>query len=131
MTGNGLRAAGVWGNGMRGWKVPAGSTAFDEAGIKAKLLLLELPCYVARDGDRIGVSTEARWDPSNHHAEGDLEVLCRVPPLPTSELGDAEFRKTHGTQYAYYAGAMANGIASEEMVIALGKEGILGSFGSA
>ena len=32
--------------------------------------------------------------------------------------------------YPYMAGAMANGIASEELVIALGKRGYLGSFGS-
>ena len=36
-----------------------------------------------------------------------------------------------GVKYAYKTGAMANGIASEELVIALGKAGLLASFGAA
>ena len=48
-----------------------------------------------------------------------------------SLLGDPEFCQSHGTRYAYHAGAMANGIASEELVIALGQQGILASFGAA
>nr|NDJ25211.1 PfaD family polyunsaturated fatty acid/polyketide biosynthesis protein [Nostoc sp. B(2019)] len=40
------------------------------------------------------------------------------------------FLSFHGVKYAYVTGAMAGGIASEEMVIALGKEKILSSFGA-
>jgi len=114
-----------------GWKIPVESVAFDENGIKSKLLDLEQPCYVAREGQRIGVSNEGIWGNPNDPEEGYLETLSVVPPLRMHQLGDADFRKTYGTQYSYYAGAMANGIASEEMVIALGKEGFLGSFGAA
>jgi PfaD family protein len=39
--------------------------------------------------------------------------------------------KAHGVKAAYMAGAMANGIASEELVIALGSAGYLASFGAA
>jgi PfaD family protein len=39
--------------------------------------------------------------------------------------------QTRGTRYPYYAGAMANGISSVDMVIALGRAGLMGSFGSA
>lgn len=46
-------------------------------------------------------------------------------------MGDPEFRRTHGVRFAYAAGSMANGIASEELVIALGQAGILSSFGAA
>ena len=46
-------------------------------------------------------------------------------------LGDPGFKKTYGVRCAFYAGAMANGIASAEMVIALGKAGLMGSFGAA
>jgi len=44
-----------------------------------------------------------------------------APALTTNMLGDPSFCKTYGTRYAYCAGAMANGISTEEMVIALGK----------
>ena len=47
------------------------------------------------------------------------------------DLGDEEFRKTYGVKYAYYAGAMANAIASTHLVITLGKAGILSAFGAA
>ena len=47
------------------------------------------------------------------------------------QLGDRGFRETYGVEYCYYAGAMAMGIASEEMVIALGRAGFMGSFGAA
>lgn len=57
--------------------------------------------------------------------------LAYVPPMPLTSLGDPGFMHTYGTRYAYYAGAMANGISSVEMVVALGIAGLMGSFGSA
>ena len=53
-----------------------------------------------------------------------------LPPMPVSALGDPAFCSTYRVKAAYYAGGMANAIASEEMVIALAKEGLMGSFGS-
>jgi PfaD family protein len=46
-------------------------------------------------------------------------------------LGSAGFKKAFGIRYAYMAGSMANGIASEELVIAMGQQGFLSSFGAA
>jgi len=54
-----------------------------------------------------------------------------VPEVPIEQLGDASFRKDYGVRCAFYAGAMANAISSTDMVIALGKAGLLGSFGAA
>lgn len=45
-------------------------------------------------------------------------------------LGSQEFLHDHGVRYAYVAGAMYKGIASEELVIRLGRAGLLGFFGS-
>jgi len=53
-----------------------------------------------------------------------------IPNLTAEDFGDTEFRKTYGLKYALYGGAMANGIASADMVIALGKAGCMGSYGS-
>ncbi len=52
------------------------------------------------------------------------------PCLPES-LGDASFIADCGLRYAYVAGAMANGIASEDVVIAMGRAGMLSFFGAA
>ena len=54
----------------------------------------------------------------------------QLPNLTAEDFGDAGFRKTYGLKYALYGGAMANGIASSDMAIALGKAGCMGSYGS-
>lgn len=54
-----------------------------------------------------------------------------LPAISPSQFGDDTFCQIYGTKYAFYAGAMANAIASVEMVIALGRNGMMGSFGAA
>lgn len=56
--------------------------------------------------------------------------LFQIPNITAQDLGDAEFKKEYGLKYALYGGAMANGIASSDMVIALGKAGCMGSYGA-
>lgn len=63
--------------------------------------------------------------------ESRFPIAAFVPALPVERLGDASFRADHGIRYAYVAGAMANGIASEELVEAMARAGMLGFFGSA
>ncbi len=46
-------------------------------------------------------------------------------------LGDPSFRRDYGLKYAYVSGAMANGIASCEIVEAMSRAGFLGFFGAA
>ncbi|MFL5327827.1 MAG: PfaD family polyunsaturated fatty acid/polyketide biosynthesis protein [Gemmataceae bacterium] len=60
-----------------------------------------------------------------------LRVLGVVPPVLPERLGDPAFRADHRLRYAYVAGAMANGIASEELVEAMSRAGMLGFFGAA
>jgi PfaD family protein len=96
------------------------AVSFDRAGIKAKLLDLEKPCYVVQIDGKLGIT----------HETGHADPLIALSPLPPYELGDPEFRRFHGVNYAYATGAMAGGIASEDLVIALGKAGILSSFGA-
>ena len=59
-----------------------------------------------------------------------MELLLSVPPILIQQLGDPSFLSFHNVKYAYATGAMAQGIASEELVIALGKARILSSFGA-
>ncbi|TVQ87486.1 MAG: PfaD family polyunsaturated fatty acid/polyketide biosynthesis protein [Deltaproteobacteria bacterium] len=60
-----------------------------------------------------------------------LPLLAWVGPLLPSDLGDPGFRSTYGVRACYVAGAMANGIGSEEVVIAMAKMGLMGFFGAA
>ena len=58
-------------------------------------------------------------------------VAAYLPPLPAERLGDPTFTREHGVRFAYMTGAMANGIGSVELVEAMSKAGMLGSFGAA
>jgi len=60
-----------------------------------------------------------------------LPVAGYVPPIFVRQLGDPTFLADHGIRFPYMTGAMANGIASVELVEAIGQAGILGSFGAA
>ncbi len=50
--------------------------------------------------------------------------------LAPHQLGSAAFREAHGLRWAYVAGAMAGGIASADLVIAMARDGLLGFFGA-
>ncbi|MGQ4647806.1 PfaD family polyunsaturated fatty acid/polyketide biosynthesis protein [Lyngbya aestuarii] len=104
--------------------------SFDDAGIKAKLLNLDQPCYIVRVQGQVGVTNEGHWLQRDNTLMEQVEMLMASPPLPIQQLGDPSFLAFHGVKYAYTTGAMAGGIASEELVIALGKEKILSSFGT-
>ncbi len=113
------------------WQGHAESMAFDEAGIRGKLLSLDQPCYVVRNQNRIGITNEGRMcHPGDDNSESSMEALLLSHPLPIQRLGDPAFLTSYNVKYAYAAGSMANGISGEEMVIALGQEHILGSFGA-
>ncbi len=63
---------------------------------------------------------------------GAFEVAgARLPATPLSALGDESFRRAHGLDVNYVGGAMANGIASVELVCALARAGMLGIYGAA
>lgn len=53
-----------------------------------------------------------------------------INPMLPQQLGNKSFLQDYRVKAAYYAGAMANGINSAEMVIAMAKHGLLSSFGA-
>ncbi|MGJ3246529.1 MAG: PfaD family polyunsaturated fatty acid/polyketide biosynthesis protein [Elainellaceae cyanobacterium] len=57
-------------------------------------------------------------------------VMARIQAIAPQDLGSASFRRDHGIRYSYIAGAMASGIGSTDMVIAMAKAGMLGFFGA-
>jgi trans-AT polyketide synthase, acyltransferase and oxidoreductase domains len=60
-----------------------------------------------------------------------LPLLAWVPALTPDRLGDPSFQRDYGVRLNYVTGAMANGIASEAVVIAMARAGMLGIFGAA
>ncbi|MEA5517174.1 PfaD family polyunsaturated fatty acid/polyketide biosynthesis protein [Nodularia sp. UHCC 0506] len=111
------------------WQGSLNTIAFDGNGIKAKLLNLAKPCYIIKVEDKIGVTNEGESFHSQNGKSGQ-ELLMSVPAMQIQQLGDPNFLDFHNVKYAYTTGAMAHGIASEELVIALGKNKILSSFGA-
>ena len=110
------------------WQGSPRDMAFSIEDIQEKLQQTHLPCYVMKDfKGRIGVSNGGALV-----SEGrGLEVLATVQALPAEKLGDPTFLSDYNLDRAYKTGAMANGIASADLVVAIGKQNMLGSFGAA
>jgi len=106
------------------WKVDTSTIQTQSSAIKAALMDLTNPVYVAKNGTQTGVANSIS-------ASGSEDVLAFAQKLNPEDLGDDAYKKQHGVKYAYHGGAMANGIASVELVVALGKAGFLCSFGAA
>src|SRR5262245_28261176 len=58
-------------------------------------------------------------------------VRAILPPVRPAALGDPQFCSDHGLHFPYVTGAMANGIASADLVEEISRAGMLAFFGSA
>jgi trans-AT polyketide synthase/acyltransferase/oxidoreductase domain-containing protein len=101
----------------------------DVAGVRQALTDLDRPCFIV--ATPAGVGAVSGGTAASGATSAGLPVLGAAPPLPPSRLGSPVFRQAHGVRQAYMAGAMANGIASVELVNALAREGFLASYGAA
>lgn len=128
---NGLHYQNGFPKPLFSWDGPAAAIVYDEADIQALLLDLERTHYVVKNGDRLGLAEGGDLAAAEVLEDGQIECLMPVPVVRPGQLGDPVFMAFHGVDYPLYTGSMANGIASEEMVIALGRANILGSFGAA
>jgi PfaD family protein len=128
-----LRQVPLYSNAFGGQPWQGGAENLFNGAEKVKSLLarLDQPVWAVRKGSEIFLTSQDGFPSAGQSAALSCERLAYLPPLPVDAFGDPAFRQTYGTRFAYYAGAMANGIASAVMVIALGKAGMLGSFGSA
>lgn len=111
------------------WQGDTNSIVFEENAVRSALLDFDSFVMVVASENRIGLTTQGNIN--TFSTPGALPLMGWAVPVSPETLGKASFCSTYGTRYAYYGGAMANGISSAEMVIALGKAGFMGSFGSA
>jgi trans-AT polyketide synthase/acyltransferase/oxidoreductase domain-containing protein len=112
------------------WQGSSNSVAFGEKEMHSVLLDLGQPLWILRINGQAGLTANGTFTSPSDSSKDGVEVIGFVPAVPVENLGDPGFRAVYGTQAAYYAGAMANAIASEDLVIALGKAGLMGSFGA-
>ncbi len=83
---------------------------------------------ILRDDASGLVSAKAGDDPSVPRGR---VAIGRLPPIYPEWLGDRGFQEDHGARFPYMVGAMANGIATARLVVAVGRAGMLGFFGAA
>ncbi|EDY45344.1 PfaD family polyunsaturated fatty acid/polyketide biosynthesis protein [Streptomyces sp. SPB074] len=104
-----------------------GFPAADASGVHQALADLENPCFVVAGPTGPAAVSGGTAAPGG---EGP-GVLAAAAPLPPHRLGSAAFTAAHGVRLPYMAGAMAGGIASADLVIAMARENLLASFGAA
>ncbi|HEX9627868.1 MAG TPA: PfaD family polyunsaturated fatty acid/polyketide biosynthesis protein [Acidiferrobacterales bacterium] len=68
--------------------------------------------------------------PSEAKMNGPLENASLHFERAAERLGSASFKREYGLKYAYLSGAMYRGIASKELVVSMGKAGLLGFLGT-
>jgi PfaD family protein len=115
-----------------GWWSPNGSPPITEIEeIREAIARIHRSVTIVRteDGLALGSGGISRLGATN--AEGGVPIVGYASALPLGNLGDASFCADHRIRYPYVTGAMANGIASAEVVEAMGNAGMLGFFGAA
>ncbi|MBW1882947.1 MAG: PfaD family polyunsaturated fatty acid/polyketide biosynthesis protein [Deltaproteobacteria bacterium] len=124
-----METIGIWiGNGA----VPA----FEQADLLAVLPRLRSSTHVVQDpaSGALGVAQGGQFVSHGMAAQGEAPtwpVLATLPAIYPEWLGDRSFCEIHGVRFPYVSGAMANGIASSRLVIAMARAGFLGFFGAA
>lgn len=118
------------GHTIAGWTGKS-APAFSADEVLAATLRPRDTIYVVADeaNGRLGVAVEGVLNAAD--TPGSWPVTAVLPPLYPEWLGDRSFNETHGTRFPYVTGAMANGIATTQIVIEMANSGCLGFFGAA
>ncbi len=123
----GLTSTGVWAKGPTG-------PVFDPSALVAATHRVREPAHVVREHaeGRVGVAFGGRLMPAGYtNGGGTFPHLGSLPALYPEWLGDRSFCEVHGVRFPYVTGAMANGIATTRLVVAMGRAGMMGFFGAA
>jgi len=119
------------------WIGSAGVASFEPATLPASIAAFREPAYVVRAGiaGSVGVARGGVFRPQtstngNTPATDVYPCLGILPSLYPEWLGDRSFLEVHGLRFPYVTGAMARGIASEEIVVAMARAGMMGFFGA-
>ena len=115
---------------VAGWTGSA-PPAFTPDALAASAERIREGCFVVSDPatGALGVATGGSQVTAD--VPGAWPVAAVLPAMYPEWLGDRSFAEVHGTRFAYVTGAMANGIATTELVIEAARSGCLGFFGAA
>ena len=113
------------------WSGETDAAAVIHCDLQDALPHLDKPLFVIRSSGTIKYATGGAIHQRSGESGMDNAVIAMAPPCIPEFLGDPSFCADHQITYPCYAGSMAHGIASEQLVAAMGKAGMLGFFGSA
>ena len=92
----------------------------DLISLKEQIVNVSQPIFAVRENGQLVFTQEYPSTP----------IAAYVPGLKPDALGSQTFRARHGLRFPYVAGAMANGIASPDMVKAMAGQGMIGFLGA-
>ena len=122
------RNGGSYPAGFGAWTATPDGRVLDAAALTPALHRLDAPLFiVAKDGE-VRAARGGAVEPGD---SGQFALQGYVPACYPEQLGDPTFCDDHGIRYSYVAGAMANGIASEDLVEAMASANMLAFFGAA
>ena len=116
------------------WKGAGQRPAFAASELIAAVRHFREPAFVVRESEQgpMGVARGGEMlRESEVNGAPTWPMVAALPPLYPEWLGDRSFLEVHGLRFPYIAGAMANGIATTDLVIAMARAGMLGFFGAA
>ncbi len=114
------------------WTSPVATPAFRSSDVLESVRAFREVCYVVRDpgSGAVGIARGGK-SASGPNGTPSWPLLATLPGMYPEWLGDRTFAEVHGVRFPYVAGAMANGIASARLVIAMARAGFLAFFGAA
>ena len=117
---------------MGRWASPERGVAYRGEDVAAACQAIREPAYVVHDPQRgVGVTREGTLSQAQSNGKRTYGLLAALPAVYPEWLGDRSFCEVHRLRFPYVSGAMANGIATTRLVIAMARAGMLGFFGSA
>lgn len=114
---------------LGGWRATTAPAAFAPQDIAHILQYVRHPVHVVRE-DATGQLGLAMGGELVGAGGADISLMGTLPPIYPEWLGDREFCESHGIRFPYVTGAMANGIATPALVVAIAEAGMLGFFGA-
>ncbi len=111
---------------LPGWQGSTDPAPANEETLAACLRAHEKNVFIFQKGEDYFISNEGNLAATSPA----WQLAAFALPFGPADLGDPGFKDLYGTRYALYSGSMANGISSEDLVIAMGNAGFMGFFGS-
>ncbi len=114
------------------WHAGSNGQLFEVEALPERLCSLDVPFSLVSDQSQIklGLGGSIHLD-DKVEDENAYQHLAFVPKQTIQALGNKQFCHDYAIKYPYMTGAMANGIASVELVEAIAKADMLASFGAA